>query len=233
MKNNFLMGCIMVIISLSLTGCESNKDEKVLNDVEEKYEKFIVYNKYDNAEFQNEINLNDTNDKITTSEQAKLILKREKNGEKTDRQVFLDAWDKLDDKQKSHPEFKEIQKNYMHAKTMLTASNSVLKYYENVKSDAVNIIKDKDKIEKMYDKTDKNLGARGKAYNDYKKLAKYNESEDDSLRMGYLKQKYKDTVNFLECSQLLLNSKTVEAKKQMQKIEDKDLRSIVEKSIAQ
>ena len=210
------------IIDLNKKNSTSNNIE----NVRKKFKQFYIYGPMSNPT----IDLSDSNSLIKTHSQANNILRTSKDGKKTDRQLFLDAWNSLSNKEKASKEMKQIDTSYKNIISITNAAKSVLKFYEDVKENKDTFIKDSSKANKLNSKSNKALGARGKAYDDYIKATKI-ESKASSKRVKYLNEKYLDTVYFLNVSKYIVEKNRDKAITEMSKIKDKTLKTSASNAI--
>lgn len=207
----------------------TSMERKVSSNVEnvrKKFKQFYLYGSQSNPT----IDLSNKNSLIKTYSQANDILLTKKNGKKTNRQLYLDAWNSLTSKEKSTKEMKNIDTSYKNMITVSNAAKSVLKFYEDVKKDKDSFISNPTKASKLNNKSNKSLGARGKAYDDYSAAAKI-EKKDTSKRVAYLNEKYLDTLYFLNVSKYIGDKNKDKALTDVAKIKDSTLKSTAQKAI--
>lgn len=205
---------------------EKSRKSNNVENVRKKFKQFYIYGPMSNPT----IDLSDKNSLIKTYSQANNILSTRKDGKKTDRQLFLDAWNSLTNKEKTSKEMKQIDTSYKNIISITTSAKSVFKFYEDVKKNKDIFIKDSSKANKLNSKSNKALGARGKAYDDYIKATKI-ESKTSSKRVNYINEKYLDTVYFLNVSKYIGQKDHNKAITEMSKIKDKTLKTSANNAI--
>lgn len=195
-------------------------------NVRKRFKQFYIYGSMSSPT----IDLSKKSSVIKKYSQANDLLLTTKDGKKTDRQLFLDAWKKLTSKEKSSKEMADIQKSYKDMIIVVTGAKSTLKFYENVKANRESLIENPSKAIKLNDKSNKSLGARGKAYDDYTKASKI-ESKSGSKRISYMNEKYVDAVYFLNVSKYIKDKNKDKALKEISKIKDKELKATAERAV--
>lgn len=208
---------------------DTSTDRKITSNAEnvrKKFKQFYLYGPQSNPT----IDLSNKNSLIKTYSQANNILLTKKDGKKTDRQLYLDAWNALTSKEKSTKEMKDINASYKNIISVSNAAKSVLKFYEDVKKNKDSLITNPSKASNLNKKSNKSLGARGKAYDDYLTAVKL-EPREISKRLTYIHEKYLDTLYFLNVSKYIGENNKEKALADIAKIKDLTLKSTAQKAI--
>ena len=91
-------------INSKYSGALNQKQINVIN----KFEQLYIYGTFTKPT----LDLSNSSNKITKYSQAINILSTTKDGKKTDRQKFIDAWNALSDSEKSNSKMKEVYNEY-------------------------------------------------------------------------------------------------------------------------
>ncbi|MEG0180802.1 MAG: S-layer homology domain-containing protein [Peptostreptococcaceae bacterium] len=186
-----------------------------IKNLEAEFNKFSIYN--------NKIKLLDKNSYITNSNDATKILETKNN--------YLNAYNKLTSKEKSHPQVKNIHSNYTKIVNIVEGAEAVLKFYENVTAQSKDLINNSKAAASINNVNSQNLGTRGKAQKEFNEAIAY-EGISGSNRMIYLNNQYTDTINFLEISQALGSKDINTAKSKASKIKDGNYKLLVNNAIS-
>lgn len=200
------------------------KDDKELNskqkDVLNKFKEFYIYGEMNNPI----IDLSNKNSIIDTYSYTEDILKTSSSQGTTDRQAFLNAWNSLSNEEKSHKDMIKLWSDYEKIIAIVEAARDCNKFYEDVKSNATNIIND-------YNKANSYIQARDNAKKMYDKATKYGENTSNSPRMKDIYAKYLDASYFLEVAQYLKNRDVDNATQSMYKINNESMKSVAKNAI--
>jgi len=196
-------------------------------EVVKRFQQFYIYGPADAPI----LDLSDKNSLIKSYLTATNMLASVTDGLPSDRQKFLDAWNKLSTEEKSNTQMKAIYAEYKKMISILQAAQASFKFYEDVKANGSELIINKAKAVALNDKLNMQLGARGKAYKEYSEATAYGENSSNSARMKYINQKYTDTVNFLEVAEYLGSTNLESAKIEAAKIQDTTLKKIADNKI--
>ncbi|MEG1423492.1 MAG: S-layer homology domain-containing protein [Romboutsia sp.] len=186
-----------------------------IKNLEAEFNKFSIYN--------NKIKLLDKNSYITNSNDATKILETKNN--------YLNPYNKLTSKEKSHPQVKNIHSNYTKIVNIVEGAEAVLKFYENVTAQSKDLINNSKAAASINNVNSQNLGTRGKAQKEFNEAIAY-EGISGSNRMIYLNNQYTDTINFLEISQALGSKDINTAKSKASKIKDGNYKLLVNNAIS-
>lgn len=192
-----------------------------------KFEEFYIYGSLKSPS----INLLDSSQYIKTSTQAKNILAKTIDGQKRDRQKFLDAWNKMSSNEKSHSDMKKISAEYNKIINVTEAARELLSYYENIKSNVDSIKLNRVKSISLNNDDNMSLGMKGSCKKEYMEATKYGENSKNSPRMNYINQKYHDSVNFLESVIYLVGNKVDSANIEAKQIKDNTLSQVALQNI--
>lgn len=233
----FIVICIVTVIINTNVSSGESKIEKInmytnykkvdsriksnKENVIKKFKQFYIYGPMSNPT----IDLSDNSSLIKTYSQANNILKYINKNKKTDRQIFLDTWNLLSNKEKKSKEMTNIYTSYKKIISVTNAAKSVLKFYEDVKNNSKELITNTKKSNELNSKSNLDLGARGRAYNDYIKATNV-ESSKISKRLSYLNQKYCDTLYFLSIPKYIESNNIDKSLEIVSKISDKNLKKV-------
>lgn len=201
-------------------------NEKQL-DVMNKFKAFSLYGPQNNPT----IDLNDKNSLISTLDEANNILKLDVNGQKSERKLFVDAWNSLSKNEINHKEVSYIYGNYQRIITVVEAAQAVNAFYEKVNSYGYDLLSNPTKASKINSLSNEEFGTRGYAKKAYDKVVALGENESNSPRMRDLFDKYVDSVNFLYITKNLQDKNIESAKEKANNLKSSNLKAIANKVI--
>lgn len=202
-------------ITLSMEKPLTYKQQNVKN----KFQQFAIYGNLSSPI----IDLRNTNEAIYTTEIANNILNLGTSTSKSDRQLFLDAWNSLSEEEKRHSEMQSIYNKYIKIIKIVECAQAINSFYDNVGVNAYTLISDYNKAVSVNSLNNNNMGYRGLAEKRYLEAIKY---EQSTPRMKDLEYKYNEAVRFLEVSEAFKNRNASLAKAKIDKLTNNTLKTV-------